>query len=343
MCRGDGPVVGSAGADTGLEFSDPGLRPWPGFAVAAEAAVRQLSDAVRMDLWLVTHVEGDRQLVVAAAGGWAGLAPAGAGFAWAESFCLPMVTGRGPMVAPDVRSVGAYAGVTSGLYARVRAYLGVPLIVGEGRVFGTVCGFAGAPKSPALAGSLSLVRFVSRMIGTILAGEQHTHDRSVEAAMAYALAERDQLTGLRNRRGWESTLGREDGRCRRYGPAATVLVVSLDAPRHEPAADPGAPAADAAVLAECAAVLQAACRPADLLARLGGGEFRVLAVECDAPAAAALVCRLRRQLRSAGVQAAVGAATRRAKEDLAATSRRAEQVTWRSSPRPATAADGISG
>jgi GAF domain-containing protein len=59
-----------------------------------------------------------------------------------------MVDRRAPVVAPDVSSVPAYAQVAVGPLAQVRAYVGVPLEGDDGVVFGTLCGFAGAPQDP---------------------------------------------------------------------------------------------------------------------------------------------------------------------------------------------------
>ena len=254
---------------------------------------------------------------MAAAGAWAPQAPPGATYPWQDSFCLRMVERRGPVVAPDVAAVPAYAEVAVGLLAGVRAYVGVPLQGDDGVVFGTLCGFAGAPQDPSLDGSLASVRLVGRMLSTILAREQFARARSQEAAAAYALVERDPVTGLRNRRGWDAAVEQEDTRCQRYGATASVLVLEL-----EPGATQRRTRSGAAP--RCS---RRSCRPGDVLARLGTGEFAVLALECDLVAARALHARLRVQLRTAGLPAATAVATRRAGEVLAdAWARAADEV-----------------
>ena len=42
------------------------------------------------------------------------------------------------------------------------------------------------------------------------------------------LSERDVLTGLYNRRGWEQLLHREEARCQQFGFPASVMVIDLD-------------------------------------------------------------------------------------------------------------------
>ena len=296
--------------------------------------MQHLDDLVGLDLWLVTAVEGSQQTVVAASGGWAGFAPAGTTFPWTDSFCSRMVGREGPVVAPDVAVVPAYAQVAVGPLADVRAYVGVPLEGEDGVVFGTLCGFAGQPQDEGLSGCLTSVQLVGRMLSTILAREQFAQTRSQEAAAAYALVERDALTGLRNRRGWESALEQENTRCQRYGAVASVLTLELDAP--PPSADAGADDR----LGRCAEVLRRSCRPGDVLARLDRREFGVLALECDPVSARALLTRLRVALRTAGLSASAGAATRRAGEHLDEASARAVEDVRRDQRRRGQAPRG---
>lgn len=305
-------------------YPNPRRAPWPGFSLAAQAAVQHLNDRLGLDLWMVTHVEEDRQVVVASAGDWAELAKPGHAFSWAESFCLPMSDQRGPMVAPDISCIPDYAILATGVLARVQAYVGVPLESRNGQLFGTLCAFAGEPRDESLSDALDLVQMVGQMLSTILAGEQLALDRSQDAASAYALAERDPVTGLRNRRGWETALASEEERIRRYGSTASVLL--FDVGGADQSDDYADHSVEDEVLVRCAGVLGAVGRPGDVRARLGGGVFGVLAVECDAICVRALSTRLRVRLRSAGVVAATGSATRQLGGDLAETYRRAENL-----------------
>jgi diguanylate cyclase (GGDEF)-like protein len=303
-------------------FSSPRQGPWAGFALAAEAAVQQLHERLGLDLWLVTHVVGDDQVVVASAGGWADMAAPGTPLTWQQSFCLPMVQRLGPTVATDVGSCSAYASRATGVWARVRAYVGVPLLGEDGALFGTLCALAGRPQPQTLPDSLGLVECIGQMLSTILAHEQTALARSQEAAAAYALAERDRLTGLLNRRGWDAALQQQDLRLRRYAASTSVLVLDIDNLRDVNHAK-GHEAGDALV-STCSGVLRATSRPGDVLARLGGDEFAVLAIECDPRCARALRARVSIALRDAGVAASVGAATRRHGELLSETATRAE-------------------
>ncbi len=306
--------------DAGL-YPDPRRAPWPGFALAADAAVQHLNERFGLDLWLVTHVVDDHQVVVAAAGHWEALAAPGTDFSWRQSFCMPMVERRGPTMAPDVLMVPGYAAAATGVLARVRAYLGVPLEGDGGAFFGTLCAFAGTPQQGVRDDLLSTVELVGQMLSTILAHEQVALARSHEAAMAYALAERDHRTGLLNRRGWEAALVREDHRVDHYGSAAGILTGIVKEPPRvvDATADP----AGEHLLTRCAEVLTRTGRPGDVQARLEGGQFAVLAIECDARCLQAMQARLRVEMRTAGLSVSIGVASRRVGEHLADTSARA--------------------
>lgn len=308
-----------AGEDSGVHPS-PRRAPWAGFALAADAAVQHLDERFDLDLWLVTHVVDDQQMVVASAGHWAELARPGTVFSWSQSFCRSMVEQRGPTLAPDVLDVPSYAATATGILARVRAYVGVPLEGDAGAFFGTLCAFAGTPQSDVGEDLSGVVELVGQMLSTILAHEQVAAARSQEAAMAYALAERDQRTGLLNRRGWEAALVREDQRIDRYGARAGIVALALHSPGdlHQTAH-----LIDEHPLVQCALVLTATSRPGDVQAHLGSDEFAILAIECDTRCLQALQARLRVDLRTAGIPASIGVASRRVGEDLIETYARA--------------------
>lgn len=318
-------------------YPSPRLEPWQGFAMAADAAARYLNHQLGLDLWVVSHVHQDELTVVAAAGDWSQLMPPGTTLPWRETFCSRMVDQSGPTVAPDVRSLPAYAPLAKGVFGRVKAYVGVPLEGDNGELFGTLAAVSGTEQPVSLAESLTVVQLVGQMLSTIVAREQMARARSEDAATAYALAERDELTKLRNRRGWTSALVQEEIRCQRYGSTGSVLVLDLDDLKRTN--DTGGHDAGDRLLVRCGAVMGQVSRPGDTLARIGGDEFGVLAVECDAVSLRAMLHRMRVQLRASGVSASVGAATRRPGEDLADTWKRADEAMYRdkrrrSSPGP---------
>lgn len=298
--------------------------PWSGFSPAAEAAVRQLNRSVPgMDLWLATHVVDDRQIVVASAGAWAQTAVKGSSFSWQASFCALMVQ-RGPTVAYDIHEEPAFRGIARGPLAKVRAYLGVPLVRGEDELFGTLCAFAGSPRPASLGDGLPAVSLVGRLLGSILTGERTAHERSQEAAAAYALAQRDALTGLLNRRGWAELVAREGDRCVRYGTGASVLVVRADDLAEVP--ERSGHLVGEEVLHRLADVLSDVCPPCDAISRIERDQLAVLSVETDVLAARDLAARIDRRLRTERLSGSIGVASRREQEPLEATCARAAEL-----------------
>jgi diguanylate cyclase (GGDEF)-like protein len=87
-------------------------------------------------------------------------------------------------------------------------------------------------------------------------------------------AERDPLTGIANRRGFERELKRAAAYLQRYGGNAVLVYLDLDG--FKPVNDRHGHAAGDAVLKAVAAALVTAVRASDMVARIGGDEFAVL-------------------------------------------------------------------
>jgi len=92
------------------------------------------------------------------------------------------------------------------------------------------------------------------------------------------LADHDPLTGMFNRRRFDSELHRELARARRYGTPCALLAIDLD---HFKLVNDthGHPVGDE-LITRTAAVLRARLRESDVLSRLGGDEFAVLLPSC---------------------------------------------------------------
>jgi diguanylate cyclase (GGDEF)-like protein len=118
-----------------------------------------------------------------------------------------------------------------------------------------------------------------------------------------AMAERDPLTGLQNRRSFDAALARAT----REGEASRVVLVLFDFDGFKAINDAhGHPAGDA-VLRAVAAVCRGAVREGDCLARLGGDEFAVVAAGAGEAAAVRIVDALRAAIATAEMPAGVPA------------------------------------
>ncbi len=119
-----------------------------------------------------------------------------------------------------------------------------------------------------------------------------------------ALARRDPLTGVANRRVWEEELERALSRARRDGSPLSVAILDLDNFKGFND-DWGHPRGDR-LLRDVAAAWTHALRDVDVIARYGGDEFAVIMPGCAGPDARAVLQRLReatpeRQQASGGV------------------------------------------
>jgi diguanylate cyclase (GGDEF)-like protein len=251
----------------------------------------------------VTRVVDDHQLLLRVEGDAYDL-PAGVSMPFTRSMCHTMIEGTTPRIAPDVREVPQYAAMAAAAPVEVNAYVGTPIVSGDGRLFGTVCGYDPSPQPDALRDQLPLLDLLSGLLSAVLDADLSATAASRELERARREAETDALTGLLNRRGWDRFVAREEERFRRFGDVASVVVLDLD--DLKTVNDVQGHDAGDAYLRRAAAVLAAVVRRDDVLARLGGDEFGIIAVGASAEAAAELVARAEKALADAGVSGSFG-------------------------------------
>jgi hypothetical protein len=143
------------------------VAPWPDWCAAAQGALTFLSQHVGWDVWMVTQVVGDRQVVLLAHP--ADAVPPGLELPWEESFCRQMVEGSAPRLATVTAAVPAYASRATGALSDVAAYVGIPLVRADGTLFGTLCGVAFRAKPRSAAREMSVVEAAARMLSTLMA------------------------------------------------------------------------------------------------------------------------------------------------------------------------------
>src|SRR5882672_2325592 len=112
-------------------------------------------------------------------------------------------------------------------------------------------------------------------------------------------AERDPLTAVLNRRGFERELKRASAYLGRYGGSAALVYLDLDG--FKPVNDRHGHAAGDAILQAVAAALVGAVRASDSVGRLGGDEFAVLLWNLSAGAAHAKASLLEQAIAAASV------------------------------------------
>ena len=289
----------------------------PDFAGASREVLSFLHQRSGMDLWMVSRADNEDSVVLAAEDHGYGVR-SGDVFRWADTFCSRMVRGEGPRVAPRTADVPAYAALPLAGELPVGAYVGVPLVDGEGKLFGTLCGINPQPMPSSIVDEQPMVEVFADMLSGLLSAELNTNALTREAEAARSEALTDDLTGLANRRGWEQALAAEEERCRRYGATACVVAIELDGLQSPAASD-----ARQRALVRAGQALRQTVRKPDTLARLEDDRFVVLGVECTTAEAMALLRRLEQGLQSAELSAALGMAMRNRSSGLFETYDRA--------------------
>ncbi|MCK9684411.1 sensor domain-containing diguanylate cyclase [Scleromatobacter humisilvae] len=293
----------------------------PDFAGASREVLSFLHQRIGMELWMVSRADNEDWVVLTAEDHGYGVKQ-GDVFRWADTFCSRMVRGDGPRIAPCAIDVPAYADLPFTRQLPIGAYVGVPLVDGEGQLFGTLCGLNPRPMPAGIMDEQPMVEVLADMLSGLLTAELNTTALTREAEAARSEALTDPLTGLANRRGWETALAAEEERCRRYGATACVVAVELDGLKSPCTSQAQREACDA-VLVRAAQALRQTVRKPDTLARLDDDRFVVLGVECTTAEAMALLRRLELGVQGAELSAALGMAMRNRTSGLFDTYERA--------------------
>ena len=274
--------------------ADP--RPFSTFNEAATAVLEHLQGRYPLTLWMVTRTEGEDWIILGAVGRGYGVG-AGDVFRWTDTFCSLMVEQGAPRVAPSSEDVPLYAQAPINAAFDIGAYTGVPLHDATGELFGTLCAIDPNPQPREMMPTEAELEVLGRLLSTILAREMLVEERQREVERAEVAKERDELTGLGNRRFWEGVLLAEELRCQRFGHPASVILVDVSADGD-------------LTLRTAAAAVASAVRPIDAVARVDDRRLGVLAIECPATEGEAIAGRVRAALDAAGVPADTGWASR---------------------------------
>jgi diguanylate cyclase len=277
------------------------------FETSARAVIAFLHRRLGFNLWMVTRVEGDDWIVLQSEDHGYGIEP-GMVFRWADSFCSEMVKGNGPRIAPRSQDFPAYAKAPFATKVHIESYVGLPLRLRDGRLFGTLCAIDPAPQPESITGESDLIELLGGMLSSVLQAEIKASEDSRLAERLQMEVMTDALTGLYNRRGWESLLASEEDRCRRFGHPTAILVVGVNTAQG--ISDLTGLAVEDAVLTSAGAVLRTAARSSDIIARLDEDEFGILGPCCNGVGGQSLLERARAAMSVANIDASIGLAVR---------------------------------
>jgi diguanylate cyclase (GGDEF)-like protein len=208
----------------------------------------------------------------------------------------------------------------------IGAYIGIPIVLSDGSLFGTLCAIDPDPKSEQIQYYLPTIELLAKLLSTILENELKYNQQARHLERVEAEAMNDVLTQVYNRRGWEKLLSAEEKRCQRYGHPAGVICIDLD--DLKPINDSRGHAAGDQLIYQAAQTIDAAVREQDIIARVGGDEFAVLAIECNAVEIQALAERVQTSLAAVEISASVGCASRHPSQGLSVAVKEADQKMY---------------
>lgn len=178
--------------------------------------------------------------------------------------------------------------------------------------------------SPDDAG-FAAAELVVRALSEVVLAEHRAAVADARAAQAEALAATDSLTGLGNQRAWWDRIAEEEARIQRSEASVVVAVVDLD--DLKTVNDEQGHLHGDILLRLAAQTLGAAVRTCDHVARVGGDEFAVLAVDFDGEPDV-LRRRLAAALDEADIHASVGVAASSPGQSLLDVYARADQAMY---------------
>jgi diguanylate cyclase (GGDEF)-like protein len=233
-----------------------------------EHLLRDVREALQMDVAFVSKFSEDQLVFRALEGdaesfGW----QEGESFPINESYCKRVLDGRIPDVVPDAKREDATKDLRVTSEADMGSYCAVPLVLSDGRLYGTLCCVSHAPDPWLRERDLRLMeRTASWLV---------KHLERLDSAMRSLgeLATRDHLTGVYNRRAGEEHLLKDIARAERGGGTLSLAVLDLD--RLKSVNDEHGHRAGDACLEHFASVLGRSVREGDWIARWGGDEFVV--------------------------------------------------------------------
>jgi diguanylate cyclase (GGDEF)-like protein len=167
---------------------------------------------------------------------------------------------------------------------------------------------------------------VSGLLAMIASAEQRAAKTLDKLDHAEELATTDPLTGLANHRRWWEALEMEAARCARSGGHFAVAVIDLDGLKQ--VNDERGHLEGDLLLRVAGSTIRSTVRTSDEVARVGGDEFAILAVDHDDDKVDGLIARLAHAFETTGIEASIGAAVSDGGEPSLSTYKRADEAMY---------------
>lgn len=107
---------------------------------------------------------------------------------YGESYCRLVVEGGIPHAIPDTSAVPALSELAATHRLRIASYLGIPLRLSDGSVYGTLCAYSHSPQADLTDADARLLRLVGRLVASRLERDVLDEERNLRATEAVELA-----------------------------------------------------------------------------------------------------------------------------------------------------------
>ncbi|MDF1762034.1 MAG: sensor domain-containing diguanylate cyclase [Oleibacter sp.] len=297
------------------------------FDDASRAVLLYLKEKTGMGLWMTTRVIGDEQIVLNYIDDVYGVEK-GTSLSWCGSLCKSMVEGNGPSIAPDIKEIQVYRESPNGQTFDIGAYLGVPIFLKDGTLFGTLCGYDPQIQKQDIESELSLVTLLANMLGALASRQIQVISLKRENGLLIKSSQQDELTNLLNRRGWNKCLNKETQRSEQLGISMGIFILDLD--DLKVINDTSGHGAGDDLLIETANVLRANLHEHDVIARLGGDEFGVLVLNTNMMDAQLLLANLKTLFENANINVSIGMHLHRLGQSINESIKKADESMYES-------------
>ncbi len=292
-----------------------------GFEQAGRRAIQFLAKQFDFETWALTRINGSQLLTLYSEGNEV-FTKEGSITKFEDSLCYQVANSNSPYFATQVSSICEFADCSAIKNRSVGAYIGLPLYSKGGVIFGTLCGYDSTPKSDFSDQEKAAIKLIAELLSEALQLELELieHKRNNERLLFES--QTDAMTGLYNRRAWDSFIIKEEERCARFGHSAGVIVIDLNGLKA--INDNCGHAEGDNLISKAALIIQDTIRKSDIAARLGGDEFTVLAIESNENDIKHLIKRIKQNFLEHHVAASFGYSEHLPGEALNETFKRAD-------------------
>ena len=293
----------------------------PNFMFAGRAILNYLHQRIGFGLWMITETT-DKDWTILLVENKDYPVSEGMVLNWSDSICYQMMKGLGPNLACNVSDFPQYSAAPICSNLTINAYIGVPIYDKNGTLFGTLCAIDKNPQTHIQSDEVVMLELFAKLLGTFLNCDNQFVQQTKTLEHLEHYAHVDQLSGLLNRNGWEHAISEEEARLQRYGGEISLLFIDID--NLKSINDTHGHAEGDKAIKHLADLLKRRLRSSDLVARVGGDEFSILARDCTLSNAQVLREKLYKDFSTSTVKASIGVATLQSSGSILDTLRAAD-------------------